>query len=885
MKSGLKMKKLSLLMSITLLAACSGGSGGGGSEREVDTDSGPVSGEFIYNGPAPASEEIQNFKRNFYDPLAANDRCGECHTPGGQGTTAFVDQTNVNEAWQVARSVVNLDDPGASRVVSRVSDGHHCWLGAGQEEACATTIIGYIERWAAGAVATAATVQLAPRRAYRPGGARRVPANLADAQSLGLDLAAPGQVLGMLQRYCADCHSDTAPVPQVPYFASADPAIAFAALRSRISLNDPAQSRIVLRLYPEAHNCWSDCEANADELRGAIAALAGQVEPTEVDPALVTSMAQVLEADGIVASAGGRYESDLVAKWEFREGSGNTVADTSGVQPEIPLSLSGQFSWMASWGVRFVNGKAQGGVSGSGKLHAQLSGTGEYTVEAWVAPANVTQEEAWIAAYSGGPASSNVVLRQSLYNYEALTRSSEGGGSTSGEPLLATSDDAELAQATLQHVVLTYDPTNGRRLFVNGEFTGDEDPLPGGLLNNWNESFALVLGNSTAGSNPWAGAMRMVAVHNRALNEEQILRNFEVGVGQKYYLMFSVSELLSGEASCSGERDGEPVNYCYVVFETSQFDDTSYLFNTPFFVNLNPEGGSFDFPVSGIRLGVNGSLVSVGQAFVNVNEQVDRGVLGEEGQRLSPLGTIVALEQGAEEDVFFLAFDRIGDLSAGSVTELPGTFQPVYAGAPASDVAMRTFDEVNAALSALTGVPVGYDAISAVTGKTVGETFDAVRRALPSTANFNAFSSSHQMAATQLAAAYCDALVQDNSLRTALFSPAFDFDQPVANPGIDWRNEVAAPLVDRAANIGLLPDDYRDRMLDEIERLITDDRDLAPYVFLNGEWVPDPDPAAHNKRDGLMFCENDQPCPASRTAEVVKASCTSVFGSALVLVK
>ena len=49
------------------------------------------------------------------------------------------------------------------------------------------------------------------------------------------------------------------------------------------------------------------------------------------------------------------------------------------------------------------------------------------------------------------------------------TRTASRGSSTSA-------DDEDL-QATLQHVVATYDPVNGRRIYVNGVFTDDADPV------------------------------------------------------------------------------------------------------------------------------------------------------------------------------------------------------------------------------------------------------------------------------------------------------------------------------------------------------------------------------------------------------------------------
>ena len=645
---------------VLLLQACSSGSGGGGSDRAIDLSADVGSAAFVYNGPAPASEEIQNFKISFYDALAGNDRCGECHTPGGTGKTPFVDQTDVNNAWQQAGPLVNLNDPGASAVVTRVASGHNCWLGQAQAATCATTITSYIERWAAGTVQSANTVQLTPRNAVSPSGTKIMPATLTDAQALGLDLTSSGELLELLNTNCSDCHSDTASIPQVPFFASDNTDTAYDGLRGKIDLIDPAASRLVLRLDPEQHNCWTDCPSDGAEMDAAIDRVSALVPQTDVDPALVISMAQVLETDGIVANSGGRYETSLIAKWEFREGAGTTTADTSGILPEVPLSLSGEYSWLGGWGVRFVNGKAQGGVSGSTKLFDLISaGTGEYSIEAWVAPNNVTQEEAWIVGYAGGPDSRNMLLSQSLYNYEAFNRSTVTEDNNGGEPALTTDDDAELAQATLQHVVITYDPIEGRKIYVNGEFSGDLDPQGGGLLNNWSEAYAVVLGNTTANSNPWAGTMRMAAMHNSALTPEQIVQNFEVGVGQKYYLMFSVSEALDMDGVCHEFDQGNRVNYCYVVFEVSQFDDSAYLFNEPFFVNINPNGGNVAFDLSGIRLGINGKLADVGQGFINVNASVSNASFGELGQSLATIGSVIPVENGADQDIFFLAFDSI----------------------------------------------------------------------------------------------------------------------------------------------------------------------------------------------------------------------------------
>ena len=110
----------------------------------------------------------------------------------------------------------------------------------------------------------------------------------------------------------------------------------------------------------------------------------------------------------------------------------------------------------------------------SRKLFDILNEAGEFSIEAWVIPANVTQEMSRIVSYSMGQNSRNFTLQQTLYNYDFLLRTNaedaSGNPATSlnGDPQLSTPDALEALQATLQHVVATYDPVNGRRIYVNG---------------------------------------------------------------------------------------------------------------------------------------------------------------------------------------------------------------------------------------------------------------------------------------------------------------------------------------------------------------------------------------------------------------------------------
>ncbi len=54
-----------------------------------------------------------------------------------------------------------------------------------------------------------------------------------------------------------------------------------------MDLDNPANSRFVLRLRNESHNCWTaSCAADADAMQAAIQAFADAVAPTQIDPNL-----------------------------------------------------------------------------------------------------------------------------------------------------------------------------------------------------------------------------------------------------------------------------------------------------------------------------------------------------------------------------------------------------------------------------------------------------------------------------------------------------------------------------------------------------------------------------------------------------------------------
>ncbi|MEJ0034543.1 MAG: LamG domain-containing protein [Gammaproteobacteria bacterium] len=749
MKSFLRAVKLgSALAFAAVLAACSGG----GAPTTVNpvTSAPPIAD---YTGPAPQNADVQAFKLNLWENIKASNRCGGCHTANGQ-SPMFARNDDVNAAYQAANTVVNLAQPDQSRMVLKVGGGHNCWLAAAS--ACADTLTVWIRNWAGSSASGGTQIELQAPTIKTVGASKSFPTDLTvfEASLLWKDPSNPDGQKGVLQHYCSRCHSSTAAVPQQPFFASSDSAEAYAAVRAKINLDTPAQSRLVVRLRDESHNCWTDCGTASAAMLAAVKSFTDNVAVSNINPDLVVSKALTLY-DGTVAAGGNRFDTNVIALYEFKTGSGNVAYDTSGVEPALNLTLSSSTMWVGGWGINVQAGqKAQGSTTASKKLTDQIKSSGEFTIEAWMANADVVQEDAYAVSYSAGVSARNFTLSQKAYQYEAMVRTSKNDAN--GKPSLLTLDKDRDAQAALQHVVLTYDPVNGRKLYVNGQFTGDMDPKAGGTLADWDDSFALVLGNETSSNRQWKGVMRLVAIHNRALTVEQIQQNFAAGVGERYFLLFNVSDLVD-------------VPKAYLMFEGSQYDSYSYLFNKPTFISLDPNATIPTIDLAGIRIGVNGTEARVGQTYVPFKATIGGSNYQKgTGQLLSNTGAVVALDKGPADDLFFLTFEKIGSHSHSVAEEQPS--QPQFGlDQPQPDLGLRTFDELNATYSKLTGVPI--------TDATVAATFANVKQQLPTVESIDAFLASAQTGIAQLAIAYCSSMVDNQATRDAFFGPGLNPNQ------------------------------------------------------------------------------------------------------------
>jgi hypothetical protein len=735
---------------LAVLTAC----GGGGAPVAVNAAP-PTSSAQTYTGPPPANADVQAFMVNLWQNINPPNRCGGCHHAGGQ-SPMFARTDDVNLAYQAALPLVNLSNPSQSTFVLKVGGGHNCWVA--DPSACAATMLVWIQGWIGAGSSSTTSIKLIAPPVQSAGGGKQFPAD----PTAGGAASYQNTVYPIVTKFCSGCHNPSSATAQQPYFADPNPAdlmAAYLAAQPKINLATPNQSRFYERLANESHHCWAtvtngppDCVGSSNQMLAAITAFANGIPITPIDPSLIVSNAITL-MQGTIAAGGSRYEANLVAKYMFETGQGSTAYDTSGVNPEADLSLSGNVTWAGGWGINIgAGGAAQASTSASAKFGSMIQGSGEYTIETWVAPSDVTQKNAWIVSYSGSNTTRNMTLGQDAMQYEGFARSSVT--STAGMPALITTTTGGAAQAALQHVVLTYDPVNGQKIYVNGVSTGDADPSKGGSLANWDGTFALVLGNETTGQRQWQGVIKFVAIHNRALTPAQIQQNFAAGVGQKFFLLFGVSQLTG-------------VNQSYILFQGSQYDTYSYLFDQPKFISLDPNAMPGNLPISGMRIGVNGVLAPAGQAFTSMNATVGgSNYTAANGQLLSALGSVVPAALGPASDLFFLSFDQIGTHVHAYVEPTVVAAPPAPDNTPQPDFGVATFERYNHSLSRITGV--------SITDPVVNPLYQVSQQAMPAGPLIAAFGSSQQTSISQLANAYCGEMMANSQLRDAFFGSGLD---------------------------------------------------------------------------------------------------------------
>lgn len=226
-----------------------------------------------------------------------------------------------------------------------------------------------------------------------------------------------------------------------------------------------------------------------------------------------------------------RVTSGLQALYRFNEGAGAAVSDTSGVGTPLELVIAdiSRVTWNTG-SITLNQSTKISSPAAATKLSNAIPNAEAITVEAWIAPANLTQTgPARIVSLSQGTGKRNFTLGQgpsgaSADQYDMRLRTTVTGKNGSNPTLPS---GAGTLTTALTHVVYTRDASGNATFYVDNipVSVGSID----GSLSNWDTNFQLVLGNESTSTRPWLGTIDLVAVYDKALSAAEVAQNFSAG--------------------------------------------------------------------------------------------------------------------------------------------------------------------------------------------------------------------------------------------------------------------------------------------------------------------------------------------------------------------
>ena len=238
--------------------------------------------------------------------------------------------------------------------------------------------------------------------------------------------------------------------------------------------------------------------------------------PVAVALALIASMP---------GQAAVRVTSGLVAIYDFAGDQGRSVKDRSGVEPLINLRIKDTKSTRRRKGSLEVIGET--GLQSeqtAGKLYSAIQKTDAITIEAWVKPANTTQEgPARMVTLSRNMSLRNFTMGQEKNQFVVRFRTTKT--SVNGEPSISTL--AGSVKAAVTHVLYTRARNGRARIYLNGKRVVEKTIA--GSVSNWVSNYRLGLGNELNGNRKWEGTYYLVAFYNRALSAAEVTQNFQAG--------------------------------------------------------------------------------------------------------------------------------------------------------------------------------------------------------------------------------------------------------------------------------------------------------------------------------------------------------------------
>jgi hypothetical protein len=233
-----------------------------------------------------------------------------------------------------------------------------------------------------------------------------------------------------------------------------------------------------------------------------------------------------------------RVDEGIIALYRFADGQEDEIADLSGVEPLVPLSIvaaEDSPTWTDD-GLHFAGGGIAVAMGSSTKIRERLQAASAFTLEVWTTPAEVIQvgpprlltlsldpSERSFSLTHGGMDSPDPKGLPFGDQYGLRLRTALHPD-VNGVPTILTQSIAMLAPT---HVVATRDVEGLATIWVDGEALISE--VRGGDFELWSESHVLAIGNELDLTRGYAGTIHLAAIYERALDAAEIATNRAAG--------------------------------------------------------------------------------------------------------------------------------------------------------------------------------------------------------------------------------------------------------------------------------------------------------------------------------------------------------------------
>ncbi len=217
-------------------------------------------------------------------------------------------------------------------------------------------------------------------------------------------------------------------------------------------------------------------------------------------------------------------DPDLLVEYTFKDGSGDTISDVSGVGEPLDLvvEVPANVSWIPGGGLSFDDvdlAKSEGPAT---KIIEACKASNAITIIVWVKPDNLELTgPARAFTLSANPSNRNFTFGQDLTGYQIRLRTTVTGNN-GVNPALSAPDTVDLNK--MSRLAYTHDAAGDTVFYVDGAEVATANI--GGDFSNWNDTYQLGIGHELNRADDlgrmWLGEYHYLAIYSRALTENEI---------------------------------------------------------------------------------------------------------------------------------------------------------------------------------------------------------------------------------------------------------------------------------------------------------------------------------------------------------------------------